>query len=83
MTAERLMQTNGQTTTLEVKNELRRRGYLAFQREISREMALIAEEAGWDTFFNGRNRIYALYSLQRRVRNVAAKSFGFPGLSLN
>ena len=87
MTAERLMQMNGQTTTLEVKNELRRRGYLAFQRNISQQMATIANESGWDTFYNGRNRIYALFSLQQRVRTVGQKmktsGFSFQRPSLN
>lgn len=60
LTAERLMHTGGQTTTLHVKNQLRSRGFLAFQNEISALMELLANENNWHYVHNGQFRIYSL-----------------------
>lgn len=57
-TAEKLLAEKGETTTLEVKMNLRAQGYIAFQRDISYFMELVAEEAGWQFTCNGRNRTY-------------------------
>lgn len=42
-----LMKQNGQTTTLEVKNELRNQGYDARQMQVSQFMSELAGEEGW------------------------------------
>jgi len=60
LTAERLMSASGQTTTLDVKNHLRNRGFLAFQNEISALMTQIANESNWRHVHNGQFRIYSL-----------------------
>ena len=72
LTAERLMNTSGQTTTLNVKNNLRNRGFLAFQNEISELMTQIANEHNWDHSHNGQFRIYSLPVLRQRTQNSHA-----------
>jgi|GEM_PF-2259582 len=56
--AERLLLSNGRTTTLEVKLELRRQGYIAYQSDISFFMDQLAAELDWPYTSNGRNRVY-------------------------
>jgi hypothetical protein len=56
-----LMQQNGITTTLEVKNALRNAGFYARQYEVSALMDKIADKQGWFWTFNGRFRTYSLY----------------------
>ena len=56
--AEMLMDQHTETTTLEVKNQLRQQGYKAVQREVSALMDELCAEANWEFEFNGRNRIY-------------------------
>lgn len=58
--AEHLILTNGQTTTLEVKNYLRNQNYIAFQSEVSKIMAEIGLEQDWDIDFNGTFRVFRL-----------------------
>lgn len=60
LTAERLMNSSGQTTTLQVKNQLRNRNFLAFQNEISEIMEQLANENNWHHVHNGQFRIYSL-----------------------
>ena len=56
--AEDLIKSNGATTTLEVKNYLRSRGFIAFQAEVSKLMEDVAREMDWEYEWNGRFRIY-------------------------
>lgn len=57
--AETLMLLHQQTTTLEVKNYLRREKYLAMQRDVSHFMATLAQQQkDWKTRDNGRYKIY-------------------------
>ena len=56
--AECLLKAFGETTTLEVKVDLRERGFIAFQSDVSYWMAQLAQEEGWGFRCNGRNRTY-------------------------
>jgi hypothetical protein len=56
--AAHLIATNGATTTLEVKNNLRSNHYIAFQSEVSDLLEEIAQEKGWAYQWNGKFRIY-------------------------
>ena len=56
--AYRLICRNGNTTTLDIKNELRDRGYWAQQGEVSSLMNEIYDKEGWDFTTNGMHRIY-------------------------
>ncbi|MDW7692727.1 hypothetical protein R9C00_11665 [Flammeovirgaceae bacterium SG7u.111] len=58
--AEGLMEINGNTTTLEVKNELRFQGYFAIQKDISFAMDALCYQYDWTFIFNGSFRIYLL-----------------------
>jgi ribosomal protein L9 len=53
-----LMAVFGSTTTLEIKNQLRAQGYMAFQAEISVMMDQIWVEEGWVYDCIGNHRIY-------------------------
>jgi hypothetical protein len=53
-----LMAAHGATTTLEVKNQLRNRGYWALQRDVSRLMRVLADAEGWIILSTGRFRVY-------------------------
>lgn len=58
--AETLMLLHDKTTTLDVKNYLRRQNYLAFQRDVSLFMNdLVRRQHTWKANDNGRYRIYA------------------------
>lgn len=63
MAATTLILASGVTTTLEVKNYLRQRGYLAFQNDISEKMLSIAHQLGWAYLDNGIFRIYTFPQL--------------------
>jgi len=63
------MNIDGKTTTLDVKNHLRNRGFLAFQNEISALMEQLAHEDNWKCVHNGRFRIYSL-PVQQSTRNA-------------
>lgn len=78
MAAENLMLTSGATSTLEVKNQLRKQGYLAFQSEVSDCMDRIAAEQGWCYVFNGFFRIYFFPEEMQ-----ASQAAGLPAFSLN
>lgn len=58
--AKHLMKTFGATTTLEVKDFLRKQGLVAFHNDISRHLKRMAYHLNWDYEFNGRFRIYFL-----------------------
>ena len=58
MTATTLILAEGVTTTLEVKNKLRKQGYLAFQHDISEQMLEISLRENWIHYDNGLFRIY-------------------------
>lgn len=67
--AEMLISKHGSTTTLDVKNHLRTRGYEAFQNEVSGFMQSLANEESWNFNNNGRYKIYSFgqdtqYSLE-------------------
>jgi len=57
--AEDLMRSNDTTTTLDVKTELRNRGYWATQPEVSKFLRELADEKDYDFTTNG---IYNVYS---------------------
>lgn len=69
LTAELLMGSSGQTTTLHVKNHLRNRGFLAFQNEISALMNQLANENSWRHVHNGQFRIYSLPAARPRFQS--------------
>lgn len=56
--AEELMLKKGWTTTLEVKEQLRRNGFYAIQVEVSSAMDFLAWENKWYYECNGKYRIY-------------------------
>ena len=56
--AESLIASAGSTTTLEVKKELRQKGYWAKQSEVSKHMNDIALSEGWNWHDNGTHRTY-------------------------
>lgn len=56
--AELLININGETTTKEIKTELRDNNYYATQEIVSNFMAQISNEQGWSYTFNGEYRTY-------------------------
>jgi hypothetical protein len=56
--ANKLLDTNGQTTTLEVKEALRQDGYLANQADVSAAMDGLQYSEGWYHIFTGTYRTY-------------------------
>jgi hypothetical protein len=63
----------GTTTTLDVKRELRDRGYWAVQSDVSFLMAQVASAAGWPWWDLGGFRLYAVPRGGRRGHGVAAR----------
>ena len=63
MVATKLILAEGSTTTLEVKNNLRRDGYLAYQADISLQMKQIALQENWVVLDNGQFFIYTFRQL--------------------
>ena len=59
MAATALILSEGTTTTLEVKNHLRNKGFRAYQSEISLQMKTIAFHEGWLTYDNGLFIVYS------------------------
>jgi hypothetical protein len=55
-----LIEENGSTTTLDVKNELRTRGFFAKQADVSEFMLEVAAEEKWDFTYNGVHRVYTI-----------------------
>lgn len=56
--ATALILAEGSTTTLDVKNFLRQRGYEARQADISQWMLVIGLWENWSIHNNGKHRIY-------------------------
>lgn len=56
--AEFLMDQNGSTTTLDVKNHLRAEGYTAFQADVSQFMSMLVNIEQWQFEQKGRYRSY-------------------------
>ena len=63
MAATALILAEGSTTTLEVKNHLRKKGYSVFQSDLSIQMRFIAQNEGWYTYDNGMFIIYSFPQL--------------------
>jgi hypothetical protein len=55
---DKLIDENGQTTSLEVKEELRNQGFWATQAVVGVELRTIADAKGCDWDFNGTYRTY-------------------------
>lgn len=53
-----LIEENGSTTTLDVKNELRARGFFAKQADVSEHMLAIADSENWNFTYTGVHRQY-------------------------
>ena len=58
-----LIESNGSTTTLDVKQELRNQGYWAVQHEISTFMSQLADDGVFEYTDNGTYRIYQLSTI--------------------
>jgi hypothetical protein len=56
--ASDLIEANGSTTTLDIKKELRNRGFFALQADVSDYMVQVCSEEDWDFTFNGAHRVY-------------------------
>lgn len=59
-TAVKLMNDNGETTNLDIKNELRTEGYNAKQKAVSDFMIELASEENWEHTNNGNHRTYTI-----------------------
>ena len=62
----------GTTTTLDVKRELRDRGYWAVQSDVSFLMDQVASACGWPWWDLGGFRLYAVPRDGRRGRGLAS-----------
>ncbi|MCK9576368.1 MAG: hypothetical protein M0R51_10645, partial [Clostridia bacterium] len=56
--ASDLIETNGSTTTLDIKNELRVRGFFAKQADVSDLMIQVCAEENYSFSYNGVHRVY-------------------------
>ena len=56
--ASDLIEANGSTTTLDIKKELRNRGFFALQADVSDYMVQVCDEEDWSFTFNGVHRVY-------------------------
>lgn len=57
--ASDLIEQNGSTTTLDIKTELRNRGFFAKQADVSELMIEVCQEEGYTFTFNGVHRVYS------------------------
>lgn len=57
--ASDLIEQNGSTTTLDIKKEMRNRGFFALQADVSSLMIDICDEEDWSFTFNGVHRVYS------------------------
>lgn len=64
----------GTTTTLDVKRELRDRGYWATQSDVSRRLARIASGEGWPWWGMGRFRLYGVPARGQKGPAVASRA---------
>ena len=60
--AMELMKNTGSTTSLEVKEELRKKDYWALQKEVSNMLQELCDEHGWDKNNNGTFNVYSIPS---------------------
>ncbi|MEL6923230.1 MAG: hypothetical protein AAFO94_04210, partial [Bacteroidota bacterium] len=67
--AEELMLTRGETTTLDVKNKLRREGFHAVQHEVSRCMTNLCYPRQWTFRQNGSFRVFFFRSDTNEVQH--------------
>lgn len=58
LAATTLILAEGSTTTLDVKNHLRNRGYRAYQAEVSTWLFAVAQQEKWAINDNGTYRVY-------------------------
>ncbi|GAB3931007.1 hypothetical protein [Larkinella terrae] len=58
MAATTLILAEGSTTTLDVKNHLRKRGYRAYQADVSDLLFAVAQQENWAINDNGTYRVY-------------------------
>ena len=63
----------GTTTTLDVKRELRDRGYWAVQSDVSFLMEQVASASGWPWWDLGGFRLYAVSRSGHRADGLAAE----------
>ena len=63
----------GTTTTLDVKRELRDRGYWAVQSDVSFLMEQVASASGWPRWDLGGFRLYAVSRSGHRADGLAAE----------
>lgn len=70
--AQRLMLSKGETSTLEVKMELRKTGFFALQDDVSNHMRDLAIEEDWKTGDNGHHRLYAGKAIQAVLNDSLA-----------
>lgn len=57
--ASDLIEQNGSTTTLDIKNELRNRGFFAKQADVSELMIEVCSEENYSFSYNGVHRVYS------------------------
>ncbi|WP_111626898.1 hypothetical protein [Larkinella arboricola] len=72
LAATTLILAEGSTTTLDVKNHLRNRGYRAYQAEVSTWLFAVAQQQNWAINDNGTYRVYyfaPLTALPARLTN--------------
>jgi len=63
--AAELIEDNGTTTSLEVKKALQAADYFASQELVGKQLAIIADEEGWDiNVTNGKYRIYSFCDVE-------------------
>lgn len=71
--AHTLIQTNGATTTLEVKQVLRSMGFIASQQDVSRDMDNLTS-MGYNYVDNGKFRIYTDFVPKLQLQMVATRA---------
>lgn len=74
-TAVILMCHNGNTTTLEVKQHLRNRGFWAIQSQVSALMFELALEMDWQVADTGRFRVYYPTTDEQEMASYNFESF--------
>lgn len=72
--AKELLEENTTTTTLEVKQELRKRGFDARQSDTSNMMAQLGIEENWDVDSSGLYKIYAFGPARSSKKAAVSKT---------